>query len=39
MFAKADTYIGKQLTVIFQEYTAGSNVPRFPVGKCVRDYE
>jgi ATP-dependent DNA ligase len=38
MFAKGESYIGKHLTVIFQEYTE-LNVPRFPVGKCVRDYE
>jgi DNA ligase-1 len=38
MFAKGDSYIGKDLTVIFQEYTE-LGVPRFPVGKSVRDYE
>jgi ATP-dependent DNA ligase len=38
MFAKGDSYIGKFLTVIFQEYTE-LNIPRFPVGKTVRDYE
>ena len=30
--------IGKSLTVVFQEYT-DQGVPRFPVGKCIRDYE
>jgi ATP-dependent DNA ligase len=38
MFVKGNSYIGKQLTVIFQEYTE-LGVPRFPVGKSVRDYE
>ena len=38
MFAKGGSYIGKDLTVIFQEYTE-LGVPRFPVGKSVRDYE
>jgi DNA ligase-1 len=31
--------IGKQLTVQFQGRTGKNNVPRFPVGKAVRDYE
>lgn len=35
-YQDADKYIGKQLTVIFQEYT-GDGVPRFPVGKAIRD--
>jgi len=34
----AKTLIGKKLTVCFQEYT-DQGVPRFPVGKCIRDYE
>ena len=38
MFAIGDSYIGKQLTVRFQELT-DSGVPRFPVGIGVRDYE
>jgi ATP-dependent DNA ligase len=38
MFVKGDEFIGKLLTVIFQEYTE-LGVPRFPVGKTVRDYE
>jgi ATP-dependent DNA ligase len=36
MFLNADSYIGKKLTVIFQEYSA-DGIPRFPVGKSVRD--
>ena len=33
-------YIGKKLTVRYQDYTTGDNpVPRFPVGKAIRDYE
>jgi DNA ligase 1 len=30
---------GKQLTVQFQGLTRANSVPRFPVGKAVRDYE
>ena len=30
--------IGKLFTVVFQEYT-DHGVPRFPIGKCIRDYE
>lgn len=33
-----DRYIGKQLTVRFQNLTA-LGVPRFPVGVAIRDYE
>jgi DNA ligase-1 len=33
-----DRYIGKQLTVRFQNLTA-LGIPRFPVGVVVRDYE
>ena len=33
-----DRYIGKQLTVRFQNLTA-IGVPRFPVGVAIRDYE
>ena len=36
MFEKATQYIGKKLTVIFQEYST-DGVPRFPVGKDIRD--
>jgi DNA ligase-1 len=35
---KKDNYIGKQLTVRFQNLTA-LGVPRFPVGVAIRDYE
>lgn len=35
MFKEGDTYIGKQLTVIFQEYSV-EGIPRFPVGKSIR---
>lgn len=35
-FKSGDKYIGKPLTVIFQEYSA-DGIPRFPVGKAVRD--
>lgn len=31
--------VGKQLTVQFQGLTGKNSVPRFPVGKSVRDYE
>jgi ATP-dependent DNA ligase len=36
LFKNGDSYVGKQLTVIFQELSE-LNVPRFPVGKAVRD--
>ena len=35
LFEEADKYIGKKLTVMFQEYT-GDLIPRFPVGKAIR---
>ena len=35
LFQEADQYIGKQLTVVFQEYSA-DGTPRFPVGKDIR---
>jgi hypothetical protein len=35
---KKENYVGKQLTVRFQNLTA-LGVPRFPVGVAVRDYE
>ena len=35
---KADNYIGKKLTVRFQELSE-IGVPRFPVGIDIRDYE
>jgi ATP-dependent DNA ligase len=39
MFKNGKTFIGKQLTVKYQNLIEGSNVPRFPVGLCVREYE
>lgn len=36
MFQNANGYIGKKLTVIFQEYTK-ENIPRFPVAKALRE--
>jgi DNA ligase-1 len=36
IFKEADTYIGKLLTVVFQEYSP-DGIPRFPVGKAIRD--
>lgn len=36
LFIDGDKYIGKLLTVIFQEYSS-ENIPRFPVGKGIRD--
>ena len=36
LFASAEEYVGRYLTVIFQEYSA-DGVPRFPVGKSVRE--
>ena len=35
-FCKAPSLVGKQLTVIFQELSE-MGVPRFPVGKAIRD--
>lgn len=36
LFKEATSYIGKQLTVVFQEYSPDL-VPRFPVGKAIRE--
>lgn len=36
LFNEAPKYIGKLITVIFQEYSA-DGIPRFPVGKGIRD--
>jgi DNA ligase-1 len=36
LFELGDQNIGKLLTVIFQEYSS-DNIPRFPVGKGIRD--
>jgi DNA ligase-1 len=38
LFKEAATYVGKKLTVRFQELT-GDGIPRFPVGITFRDYE
>jgi DNA ligase 1 len=38
LFKKGDSCVGKQLTVRYQELSQ-DNVPRFPVGIVVRDYE
>lgn len=38
MLTRASSYIGKMLTVQFQELT-NDGIPRFPVGLVVRDYE
>jgi len=35
-FDNGDSYVGKPLTVIFQEYTE-YGIPRFPVGKDIRE--
>ncbi len=35
-FQDGPQYIGKSLTVIYQELSEGG-VPRFPVGKCIRE--
>jgi DNA ligase-1 len=36
LFLDGDKYIGKNITVIFQEYST-DGIPRFPVGKSIRD--
>ena len=38
LFKEAGNYIGKKLTVRYQELT-GDGIPRFPVGITFRDYE
>lgn len=38
LLSEKKNLIGKMLTVTFQEYT-DKGVPRFPVGKTIRDYE
>jgi hypothetical protein len=35
-FKQGSRYVGKKLTVIFQERSE-HGVPRFPVGKAIRD--
>jgi ATP-dependent DNA ligase len=39
LYMVGSTLIGKQLTVRYQEKDIESDVPRFPVGICIRDYE
>ena len=36
IFLEGNKYVGKHMTVIFQEYSA-DGIPRFPVGKGVRE--
>lgn len=38
LYTNAKTHVGKLLTVEFQEMTS-YGVPRFPIGKALRDYE
>jgi ATP-dependent DNA ligase len=38
LFKDADSYVGKKLTVRYQELT-DDKIPRFPVGIAFRDYE
>ena len=38
LFQNGNDYIGKMLTVRYQELT-DEGVPRFPVGIAIRDYE
>jgi hypothetical protein len=38
LFRNGREYIGKMMTIRFQEYT-DLGIPRFPVSLCVRDYE
>jgi ATP-dependent DNA ligase len=38
LYQAGDSYIGKQLTVRYQELTP-DGIPRFPVGIAIRDYE
>lgn len=37
-YGNGTQYIGKMLTVVYQELSQ-DGIPRFPVGKCIRDYE
>jgi DNA ligase-1 len=39
MFENLERYIGKQLTVRYQNLSEDKQIPRFPVGITVRDYE
>jgi DNA ligase-1 len=38
MFKKAETYVGKEITVRYQELSE-DGIPIFPVGLAIRDYE
>ena len=38
-FENHSLWEGKKLTVQFQGLTGAEKVPRFPVGKAIRDYE
>lgn len=38
-FDDSSTWKGKRLTVQYQGLTGAGGVPRFPVGKAIRDYE
>lgn len=38
LYKDREKFIGEKLTVIFQNYT-DEGLPRFPVGKCFRNYE
>jgi DNA ligase-1 len=38
LYKRGDSLIGKYLTVTYQELSE-YGVPRFPVGKTIRDYE
>jgi DNA ligase-1 len=38
LFKNGDKYIGKYLTIQYQNLTE-DNIPRFPIGKSIRDYE
>jgi len=38
LFKNKDRLVGERMTVTFQNWTI-AGVPRFPVGKCIRNYE
>tara|TARA_R110002074_G_scaffold55980_2_gene138588 strand:+ start:729 stop:1916 length:1188 start_codon:yes stop_codon:yes gene_type:complete len=37
LFKNGEKYIGKQLTVVFQDYSEKDKIPRFPRGKTIRN--
>lgn len=39
MYNNSNAYIGKRLTVRYQERDSITTIPRFPVGIAIRDYE